>query len=143
MIVGEDILYVTTLLLAIFFTFESMDFPLRSSSGPKVKAGEVYAHVRAILYPLLGAATWYIMAAFAQSVNNCYWAYGPSTCYTSPTFQVTTSSIFADASADILFWFFWLMVIVEGVLFILGLAMFLGRGMEETANAAAASLPDI
>ena len=65
MAVSDDAVFIGTLVLAIFFTMEAVDFPLRAFSGPKVVTGTIWYHIRAMIFPFLAAATWFVMAAFA------------------------------------------------------------------------------
>lgn len=98
-------LYYTTFLLAVFFTWQSTQFPMRNEQGPKNRAGDVFAHVRAVLYPFLASACWWLVAALVEASGT-------------------------DGSF-LLYIFFVLMIFVEALLFVYGLWAFLGKMLEE------------
>ena len=131
MFITEDLLFVVAVVFGFYFTEGAIDFPIFAHSGPKIPAGDMYAHVRGIVYPLFGMGAWYICASFAESANNCYWAF--NACYTSPTFLSTTATVFGDPAGDILFWFFWALFFLCGAYFVGGIYSMLGKAMAETA----------
>ncbi len=66
----DDIIFVTTYVSALFWSLLALDFPIRTLNGPKVVTGEIWAYVRAIVFPLFASITWYIMAALSIAAGN-------------------------------------------------------------------------
>lgn len=122
MYVSDDLLFLITLLLAVYFTIETFDFPIRTQPGEKVVQGVIAAHIRAIVFPFIAAGFWFVMTAFAASLNNCSTSFGGAGngCYTSPAFTSATSTIYASGAGQTLYYLFDLMfyaMIVCGIAF--------------------------
>lgn len=123
MYVTDNLTYISTLLLALIFSLGTFDFPLRSNGNVRIAAGEITSYLRVVVFPYLAAMFWFIMAAFAGSLNNCVGGFGGSAgggCFTSPTALTTTVTVTANTSGGILYYPFFglfLVFIVIGIAF--------------------------
>lgn len=120
MYVSDNLVYVTTLLLALIFSLGAFDFPLKTNGNTTVKAGEITSYIRIVIFPYLAAMFWFIMASFSNALNNCVSGFNGTTagCFTSPTFATTTASVFPDAAGQIEYYAFFglfLMFLVIGI----------------------------
>lgn len=102
MYVPDETIFLFVGALALFFTYESVNFPLTQLGNMKSSPGTIYGHLRAMGFPYFAALCWWVMSTFADALNNCQSAFGgaPSGCFTSPTWAATTSSIFPAAGSD-------------------------------------------
>jgi hypothetical protein len=135
LIVSEELLYISTLILALVFTILSLNVEMTTGEGPRVKWGDVSFHVRAIIYPLFASASWGIMFAFSYAVNNCYFTFGSSgaACYSDPNFLNVTSTVVGDPAAnDILSWLFLLFCITMGLVFVFAIVTTMGKDLAES-----------
>ena len=114
MYVTDNLVFISMLLLALIFSLGALDFPLRTAAGQKVTAGEITAYIRVVVFPYLAALFWFIMAAFANSLNNCVSGFGGpgAGCFTSPTGVTTTSTVYPDVAGQILYYPFFGMFLV-------------------------------
>jgi hypothetical protein len=119
MIVPDALIFIITLLMALFFTVETYDFPARDHNGPENAAGPMTSLIRVSIFPFFASACWYVLSIMSASLNNCSATY--NSCFTSPTFATTTASIYAAFGAapltylfDALYW----MHLVIGTVFI-------------------------
>ena len=91
MYVSDDVVWESVLFLASFFTVLGAYFPLRVPEGQETGPGLVWGYLRAVIFPFLAGATWYLLSAMSVSLNNCIASFG--VCFTSPTFAATTATI--------------------------------------------------
>jgi hypothetical protein len=92
--------------MAVYFSAEAADFPLRAFSGPKVAPGTIWNHLRAMIYPFFAAACWWVMSAFA----------------------VASSGTTAPGIYALFFMFFWVFIVI-GIVLTIYLAL---RPLQET-----------
>lgn len=91
MYLNDSVLWASVEGLAMFFTVLAVWFPFRVPKAENMSAGVIWAHIRAVIFPFFAGASWYVLAAMSVSLNNCISAFG--TCFTSPTFSATTTTI--------------------------------------------------
>lgn len=68
----DNVVWGTVFAMALFFTYEGSRFPLRVVNGPRVAAGTIWGHIKAMVYPFLAAACWWVMSAFAVADSGAF-----------------------------------------------------------------------
>lgn len=63
--VSDDMIWATYVFFTALFSLLAMWFPLRLQGSWKSPAGEVWTHLRAMIFPFLAAAMWYQMAGLS------------------------------------------------------------------------------
>ncbi|MDG6968254.1 MAG: hypothetical protein JRN50_02210 [Nitrososphaerota archaeon] len=63
--VDPDVVWATLAFFTSFFTLLAVWFPLRLQGNWKSPPGEIWAHLRAMIFPFLAAAMWYQLAALS------------------------------------------------------------------------------
>lgn len=76
-VVSDNLIYGTPLALAVYFSYMASAFPIKVARGEKVAPGQVWLHLRAMVFPFIASISWYVMAAFSVVAGNS----GTSTLY--------------------------------------------------------------
>jgi hypothetical protein len=95
-LVGDTIIYLTVLLLSLFFTYAAFDQPTEiprpgSAEREPARHGEILAMLRASAFPFFAWICWVSLAFMTSQMNNCSFSF--SACFTSPTYLTTTAKI--------------------------------------------------
>lgn len=123
MILDDSTAMCLGVLIALYFTRESTTFPQRLIRGDKFMPGYIHDSVKAMVWPFITAACWFILASMAGELNNCPNGYG-GTCFTSPTFGTVTATISGNPFGGPLYFLFvmlfWIFIVVGIVMVIYG-----------------------
>ena len=68
--VPDQDVYAVSFLLAIYFSTLASVFSFREMGQFKVVAGEIWGHLRAMIFPFFAAISWYMFAAFNVAAGN-------------------------------------------------------------------------
>ena len=115
MLVGDEVLYISTIFLNVIFTFFAILLPTRfignfaqggvramqtqpirpaPQSGGGFGIGKIALFLRATFFPYIASIGWGALGYFTFLLNNCSGAFGA--CFTNPTLSVTTGTITVD-----------------------------------------------
>jgi len=88
LLLADDEIFILTLVVAIFFTVLSFVVPTEEPEEDKALGfGTILLYVRGVLFVFFASITWFVLAIYAHSLDNCSSVFGA--CYASPTYSAT------------------------------------------------------
>ena len=127
---ASDPLITVSILLAVLFTFISMISPTSRGQGQKMEEGMILTFSRALIFPMLTAILWAVVALETGQLNNCSSMTG--VCFSNEITGATTTTIVAS-SWDILQYVFYGFAMIFVVVDV-GLILNVGRSLIRARN---------